>query len=207
MLLGTLYLTHKYFIESDLKNLNSLKYKIIFLGIQFMRKLRQLKQGARYHVISRANRKELIMESDHLKELFLLTVRDAKEKYKFKIDNFCIMGNHFHMIIEPLQNENLSVIMKWILGTFAIRWNKIHKITGHVWGDRFFSRIITGFREFVGIFSYIDKNPVEANLVKDETQWEYNAMFHRRKGINYLIDQLPDWLQSLFPNHKLVNVL
>ena len=53
-----------------------------------MRKSRILQDGARYHVIARANRKEMILDSGAMKDLFLETVARAKQKYDFKIENF-----------------------------------------------------------------------------------------------------------------------
>ena len=64
-----------------------------------MRKLRQLRKRAHYHVIARTNRRELIMEDKEFKSLFLSVMKEAKKKYDFKVINFCIMGNHVHLII------------------------------------------------------------------------------------------------------------
>jgi REP element-mobilizing transposase RayT len=64
-----------------------------------MRKPRELQDGARYHVTACANRKEMILDSRGSKELFLEVLRRAKAKYRFRIENFCIMGNHFHLVI------------------------------------------------------------------------------------------------------------
>ena len=66
-----------------------------------MRQARKLVEGARYHVTARANRKEMILDSSARKELFLSVVKRAKEKYEFRLENFCIMGNHFHFVIQP----------------------------------------------------------------------------------------------------------
>ena len=55
-----------------------------------------------------------------MKDLFLETVARAKRKYDFRIDNFCVMGNHFHMIVQPLNGVSLSAIMQWIMSVFAM---------------------------------------------------------------------------------------
>ncbi len=52
------------------------------------------------------------------------------------------MGNHFHLIIRPQKNENLSRIMQWILSVFALKFNRLFTYSGHVWYDRFTSKII-----------------------------------------------------------------
>jgi putative transposase len=157
-----------------------------------MRKKRMLRPGAKYHVTARANRKELILNDPEVKELFLEVVEQAKERYDFRIDNFCIMGNHFHLIIQPLKNSNLSRIMQWILSVFAMRWNRMHYSCGHVWGGRFFSHIINGIREFLRVFDYIDKNPVEAGLCRIAEQWIYGGLWHRRQGLKHIVEDPPD---------------
>ena len=76
--------------------------------------------GAEYHVTARINRGEFALESKEIKEMFLQTVKRAKEKYLFKLKNFVIMDNHIYFLIKPGKDENLSKIMKWILSVLAI---------------------------------------------------------------------------------------
>jgi putative transposase len=135
-----------------------------------MRQPRQLAEGARYHVTARANRKKMILDSSSMKELFLSVVKRAKAKHDFRIENFCIMGNHFHFMIQPLTGASLSEIMRWIMSVFAMAYNKIRGFTGQVWGSRFFSRIIASLREFMQVFEYIDENPVKAMRVADRRE-------------------------------------
>jgi putative transposase len=167
-----------------------------------MRHPRELKDGARYHVTSRANRKEMILDTCAMKELFLLVVKRAKIKYDFKLENFCIMGNHFHFVIQPGKGENLSAIMQWILSVFAMKFNKIMGYTGHVWGCRFFSRIIASLQELLQIFEYIDNNPVKAGQVKDGLRWRWGGLWHNRTGRCDIVEKAPVWLIPFFPEHE-----
>ena len=167
-----------------------------------MRKPRELQDGARYHVTARANRKEMILDKGVMKELFLSVVKRAKTKYDFRIENFCIMGNHFHFIIQPMHGESLSEIMRWIMSVFAMAFNKIKGYCGHVWGSRFFSRIVAGLRDLVDVFKYIDENPIEACQVEDRRQWRYGGLGHNRSGYRDVVEELPGWLGLLFPEHR-----
>jgi putative transposase len=164
-----------------------------------MRKPRELRDGARYHVTARANRKEMILDSSMSKDLFLAVVKRAKRKYRFQIENFSIMGNHFHLVIVPGRGTSLSGIMQWIMSVFAMAYNRIHGQTGHVWGERFFSRIIMGWREFVAIFAYIDENPIKANLVSDNGTWLYGGLWHSLTGCRAVLDEDPAWIRFFFP--------
>ena len=163
-----------------------------------MRKLRDLKAGARYHVSARANRREAILNPNEVKELFLTVLREAKMKYDFRIEHFCVMGNHYHLIIKPGENESLSVIMKWFMQVFAIRYNRRLGIRGHVWGDRFYSRIIVDREDFKRIFEYINDNPVKERFVPEPGSWPYGGLYHHRARRFDMLDPLPQWIAALF---------
>ena len=78
-------------------------------------------------------------------------------------------------------------------------YNKIKGFTGHVWGERFFSRIISGLRELVQVFKYIDENPVKANQAADRRDWRYGGLWHNRMGCREIVDEMPEWMKPLFP--------
>ncbi|MDR1904491.1 MAG: transposase [Treponema sp.] len=167
-----------------------------------MRKNRKLREGAEYHVTARINRGESIFESDESKELFLDVVKRAKRKYRFQIRNFCVMGNHIHLMLKPGKNESLSRIMQWILGVFAMLWNRRRQVTGHLWGDRFFSRIITGVLDLLRVFLYIDNNPVDAQLIDHPWGWKYGGLWHHRMGIRDITDKPDLIIRTFFPEHE-----
>jgi REP element-mobilizing transposase RayT len=164
-----------------------------------MRKPRKLVPGASYHVTAGANRREFILNSPEMKRLFLKILKRAKNKYAFHIANFCIMGNHIHLMIKPFGKEKLSRIMQWVLATFAINFNKRFGITGHVWYDRFHSKVIESFRQYLKTFRYISDNPVRAEIVKRPVDFEFGGIWAYQKGL-YEILQPPDsLLRLLFP--------
>jgi len=171
-----------------------------------MRRPRITREGAKYHVIARANHKKLLIENDTVKQMFLDVLARAHKKFDFHIDNFVIMGNHFHLIIQPIGSSSLSEIMKWILQTFAIRYNKTNGLWGHFWGDRFFSWIIPSFSEFLRVFDYVDNNPVRAELVSSPELWKWGGIGLRRNGPPPWLQPLPGWLQLFFPSHRLRSI-
>ena len=154
-----------------------------------MRKPRLLQKGATYHVTAKINRGEQIFESIEIKNLFLDTIKKAKKKYRFSIKNFVIMSNHIHFLIEPLENESLSRIMQWILSVFAIYYNKIHKLTGHCWNSRFWSKIIDNIRQLFDTFNYISDNPVKAKIIKNAKEYKYGGFYHIIKSNFEIVDK------------------
>lgn len=169
-----------------------------------MRKPRELVCNARYHVVARANRKEMILDSSGNKALFLDVLARAKRRYVFSIEHFCLMGNHFHLIIKPARHVNLSRLMQWIMSVFAQAFNRLYNLTGHVWGERFFSRVIGSLREYAALVEYIDENPVKAGLVEHPLDWIFGGLHFRRQGWGKLIDPLPPYLSFLLPAHSVL---
>jgi putative transposase len=133
----------------------------------------------------------MILYCDAMKALFLATIKRAKKKFRFQIHNFCIMGNHIHLIIRPEQGESLSRIMQWILSVFAMAWNRKHLTSGHVLGERFFSKIIDSIREFIKTFVYVTQNPVDARIARRIDEWEYGGLWHFIIGNREILDELP----------------
>ncbi len=157
-----------------------------------MRKRRALREGASYHVYARINRQEYLLHSVFVKTMLMLILKRAKKKYNFRIGNYCIMDNHVHFILKPLKGDSLSAIMQWILGVFAQKYNKIFKLHGHVWYDRFKSKIIIDFRQYLHTFIYISNNPVKAGIVKSPVDFPFSGIYNLQKGISDLMERPPN---------------
>ena len=152
-----------------------------------MRRPRQLRNNASYHVTAGFNRGEFILKDNAFKMLFLKTLERAKKRYRFRIKNFCLMGNHIHLIIEPLEGENLSRIMQWILSVFARNHNITLGIKGHVWYDRFHSVIINNMTQMLRTFMYIAFNPVKSGITQSPLEYESNGIcFIRDKDFSII---------------------
>ena len=78
--------------------------------------------------------------------------------------------------------------MKWILGVFAMTWNRIHGSWGHFWGDRFFSRILDGLSDYLRTLAYVEENPVRAGLVGSPEEWAWGSASLRRRGLSTVLD-------------------
>ena len=169
-----------------------------------MRKNRQLREGAEYHVTARINRGEKIFLIREDRDLFIEVLKRAKKKFNFSLKNFCIMGNHIHLIIKPQPGVSLSKIMQWLLGVYAQLWNKKHGLSGHLWGDRFFSRIILGILDFLKVFLYIDNNPLSAGLVKSPEEWEYGGLWHHKNGLSDIIEPVDPIIIKYFPERHFI---
>jgi len=166
-----------------------------------MRKPRMIVQDAYYHACARANRQEMILEDKQFKMMFLDVVDQAKKKYKFKLRNFCIMGNHVHLDIQPMHGVSISRIMQWILSVFALRYNRMHNYKGHVWYDRFKSKVIESVRQLINTFIYISCNPVRAGIVNHPLEFAFSGLTFHKVDKMFYKDLLDD------PEEKLMLVV
>jgi REP element-mobilizing transposase RayT len=138
---------------------------------------RKLKPYASYHVGCKINRDEIIFDKK-ISDLYLEIVKRCKKKYSFKIANFTVMGNHIHYLLTPGKKSPLPKIMQWINSVFAKAYNKLTGQSGHVWKERYFSRIIETVEQFLATFEYIVRNPIEANLVKNAKDFRPSGLYH-----------------------------
>src|SRR5450759_2281612 len=88
------------------------------------RKLRLEYPGAIYHVMSRANGKGNIFETDVDRQDFVKTLAETCAKTGFQIHAYCLMRNHFHLVVETPQG-NLVAGMRWFLSAYTLRFNPL----------------------------------------------------------------------------------
>ena len=100
------------------------------------RKLRVEYPGAIYHVMNRGDRREPIFQDDADRRRFLETLGEACGKTEWQIHAYCLMGNHFHLVVET-PKANLVAGMKWLLGVYTSRFNRRHKLFGHLFSGRY----------------------------------------------------------------------
>jgi putative transposase len=135
------------------------------------RKLRIQYEGAIYHVMNRGDRQEDIFHDDHDRRSFLKTLEEVCEKTGWQIHAYCLMRNHFHLVVET-PRANLVAGMKWFLGTYTARFNRRHKYFGHLFSGRYKSLIVdgsgTGYLRTV--CDYVHLNPARAKLLKGAHQ-------------------------------------
>jgi len=133
------------------------------------RKLRLEYPGAIYHVLNRGDRREAIFRSDQDRRLFLETLAQVCLKTGWQVHALCLMSNHFHLVVET-PSGNLVAGMKWFLGTYTSRFNRRHKLFGHLFSGRYKPLIVegsgTGYLKTV--CDYVHLNPARAKLLRPE---------------------------------------
>ncbi len=123
--------------------------------------------GAIYHVMNRGDRREAVFQDSRDYECFLQTLAEACEKAKWQVHAYCLMPNHFHLVVETPQ-PTLVAGMKWLLGTYTGRFNRRHREFGHLFSGRYQALLVDGSRHgyLKTVCDYVHLNPSRAKLIK-----------------------------------------
>ncbi len=137
-------------------------------------------EGCLYHIASRGDdRKKIFLNTiDYLK--FLDYLKTAKERFKFYLYAYCLMGNHYHLLLEITQ-PNLSRIMQYLNTAYTIYYNVKRQRIGHLFQGRFKSILAEQEAYFAELPRYIHLNPVRAKIATHPARYRwssYNAYLH-----------------------------
>ncbi len=131
------------------------------------RRLRLQFAGAIYHLMNRGDHEEAIFHGAQDRELFLKTLADTCAKTEWQVHAWCLMRNHFHLVVETPQ-PNLVEGMKWLLGTYTNRFNHRHKVFGHLFSGRYKALYVDGSGNgyLKTVCDYVHLNPARARLLQ-----------------------------------------
>lgn len=157
---------------------------------------RGLADGLIYHIINRGNGRQQVFHSEGDYRAFVDLMVEAGERHPVKMLAWCIMPNHFHLLVCPERADNLSRWMQWFMTSHVRRYHRFHKSSGHVWQGRYKSFIVQEDRHLLAVARYIESNPVRAHLVLSAKDWSWSS--HRgRVGITEPCpEKLPIYLPS-----------
>jgi REP element-mobilizing transposase RayT len=119
--------------------------------------------------MNRGDRREEIFKDDADRERFLETLGEVCVKTGWQVHALCLMGNHFHLVVETPQG-NLVAGMKWLLGTYTARFNRRHQLFGHLFSGRYKALIVDGSGNgyLKAVCDYVHLNPARAKLLPPE---------------------------------------
>ena len=156
------------------------------------RPLRIAFPGAFYHVTARGNERKAVFKSERDREKFLEYLETASERYQAVIHAFCLMDNHYHLLLETPAG-NLSQIMHHINGAYTTYFNVKRVRTGHLFQGRYKAILVEKDAYAKELSRYIHLNPVRAKMVQAPEQYAWTSY-------NFYIgkEKAPPWLQRQF---------
>ena len=135
-----------------------------------------------YHALNRANARLTIFDSDEDYIAFERVLAQAVARYDMRLLAYCLMPNHFHVLLWPHEDGDLSQFMRWLTVTHTQRWHAHHGTvgTGHVYQGRFKSFPVQSDEHFLTVCRYVERNALRANLVERAHDWNWSSLQARR---------------------------
>lgn len=130
--------------------------------------------GAIYHITSRGNEKKQIFFDDGDRKIFLEILADVNDKYNWICHAYCIMNNHYHLVIETVDG-NLSRGMRQLNGVFTQSINKKYNKTGHVFQGRYKAILVQKESYLLELARYVVLNPVRAKIADNPKEWKWSS--------------------------------
>ena len=140
---------------------------------------RGLVDGGVYHVLNRGNARQTVFNDGIDYRTFVSLVKEGKSRHAVSIFAYCLMPNHFHLVVQPEHGEELSRFMQWLLTSHVRRYHQRRGTSGHVWQGRYKSFLIQRDAHLLVVIRYVERNPVRAGLVDSAADWRWSS--HRAR--------------------------
>lgn len=157
------------------------------------RTLRGVRSGFVYHVLNRGNGRMRLFHKGADFAAFEKVLGEALERSPVDLLTYCLMGNHWHLVMRPRADDALGRCMGW-LGVTHVRRHHAHYRTrgsGHLYQGRFKSFPVQSDEHFLTLCRYVEANPLRAGLVERAEAWTWSGLSARRTGDKPL--KLSEW--------------
>ena len=138
------------------------------------------------HVTNRGVGKHIIFEDEMDYKVFVHRLHLMSVKHQVDICAYCLMDNHFHLLIHYSDGADVPMFMHDLCGKYAIYFNRKYDRTGHLFQNSYDSRVITDEAYFLTCFRYIIRNPEKAGICKTE-EYHWHSLYDAN-GINKFCD-------------------
>jgi putative transposase len=146
--------------------------------------------GVCYHVLNRGNGRAKVFHGDDDYLNFIELLQQAEERMRIRILGYTLMPNHFHLVLWPRRDGDLSRWMQWLLTSHVRRYHRLYRGSGHVWQGRFKAFPIEQDEHLLTVLRYIERNALRANLVTRAELWPWSSLALRDAG------KRPAWLSA-----------
>ena len=160
--------------------------------------IKKYKINSYYHLYNRAHSKNTIFNNAEdyiffvsiLKKYLTPKVKVKINNEFFEIDNpksmhrnidliaFCIMPNHFHLLVKQKNEKDISKFVKRISISYCLYYRKKYKHSGYLFQGRFKGVLLRTEKAISKTFDYVHKNPTKAKLAKKEENYRWSSSRH-----------------------------
>lgn len=154
-----------------------------------------------HHIVNRGNDKKVIFREPVDYGSFLVLLREARERFLVELLAYCLMPNHFHLVVRAACMEALSAYMHFVQREHACDLRAVDRTRGHghVFQRRYWNKQIEGSGHLLTVLRYVEANPLRAGLVTRAEDWEWSSLWERVTGERDLLQQLPFCLPDGWP--------
>jgi putative transposase len=157
------------------------------------RTARAIRAGLIYHVLNRGNGRMMLFHKEADFAAFERVLAEGLERYPVELLSYCLMGNHWHLVLRPQRDDALGRLMGWVGVTHVRRHHEHHRTRGggHLYQGRFKSFPVQDDLHFLTLCRYVEANARRARLVRRAEDWPWGAAYARGRSAAAL--PLADW--------------
>lgn len=140
--------------------------------------------GLVYHVLNRSVGRMKLFRHEADFEAFERIIHEALQRHPVRILCYCVMANHWHFVVWPEDDGQVTAFFRWLAHTHAMRWRVSHHTVGygHLYQGRFKSFPVEQDEHLLTLCRYVERNPVAAGMVKRAEDWRWSSLWVRLKG-------------------------
>jgi putative transposase len=161
--------------------------------------------GEHYHALNRGNARREIFRKDADFAAFERIVIDALQRFDVELLAYQLMPNHWHMVLRPTIDGEMSRFLKWVTATHTMRYHAHYETSGegHIYQGRFKSFPIQGDGHFLTVCRYVERNALRANLVSRSEEWQWGSLWRWLQNqespilSKWPIPRLPRWVERV----------
>ena len=149
-----------------------------------------------YHVINRSNGRAHIFHKDNEYEHFEFLLAEGKELVGMRILAYCIMSNHWHLVLYPRKDGDMGEFMRWVTTTH-VRQRRTQTQSvgqGRLYQGTYKSFPVQNDKHLIDLIRYVEQNPLRAKIVSHAEDWRWSSLWRKQKGTltqKRLLDELP----------------
>lgn len=148
-----------------------------------------------YHVLNRANGRRTLFAKDGDYEAFLRVLAAAVPRVDMRLLAYCVLPNHWHLLLWPRADGDLSGFVGWLTLTHTQRWHAHRHTTGsgHVYQGRFKSFPVQEDEHLLTVCRYVERNPLRSGLVSHAETWRWGSLWQREQQVESARPLLAAW--------------
>lgn len=151
--------------------------------------------GLVYHVLNRRVGRLPLFEKDADYAAFERILAEAIARTGIRLTAYCVMPNHWHLLLWPRTDDQLSEALRLLTVTHTQRWHAAHRTAGEgpLYQGRFKSFPVQHDEHFLTVARYVERNPLRAHLVRRAENWRWGSLWRYYQGEAKAKVLLSDW--------------